>query len=109
MTIRQTQSGNLTTNHKVKIDFTSPEFSATKVVVRNCCVNDSAKIWYNIILGRYLLTILVLYLKFSNGVIKVGDGPFEMFAAPMVNLGMYEFKTLRIRKITPKEYSQMYT
>ena len=50
-----TQSGNITTKFKVKIDFTLPELIATKIVTCNCHVDDSAKVRYEIILGRYLL------------------------------------------------------
>ena len=52
----QTQVGNITNNLKVKIDFTLPEFSATKNLMSNCHVDDSAKGRYNMILGRALLT-----------------------------------------------------
>ena len=38
-----TQAGNITTNLKVKIDFTLPALSATNVVTWNCHVDDSAK------------------------------------------------------------------
>ena len=37
------QAGNITTNHKVKIYFTLPELSATKIVTWNWHVDDSAK------------------------------------------------------------------
>ena len=56
-----TQVDNITTNLKVKIDFTSPELSATKTVIMNCHVYDSAKGRYDIILGRYLLIALLFY------------------------------------------------
>ena len=36
MTQWHTQSGNVTTSLKVKIFFTLPEFSATKIVIWNC-------------------------------------------------------------------------
>ena len=42
-----TQVVNLTTNMKVKICLTLPEFSATEIVVWTCHVGDYAK-------GRYL-------------------------------------------------------
>ena len=38
----QTQAGNITTNFKVKIDFTLPVLSATYVVTRKFHVDDSA-------------------------------------------------------------------
>ena len=39
-----TQTGNITTNLKVKIDFTLPEFSATKLLTCNFHVDETAKI-----------------------------------------------------------------
>ena len=50
-----TQAGNITSNIKVKVDFTLPELSATKFVTWNCHVDDSAKGRYDMILGRDLL------------------------------------------------------
>ena len=50
-----TQAVDITTNLKVKIDFTLPGFSATKIVMWNFHVDDSTKIRYSIILGRDLL------------------------------------------------------
>ena len=50
-----------------------------------------------------MLTPLVLYLKFSDHVIKGGDGPFEGYTATTVNLGTHELIFLGTGKITPKE------
>ena len=60
-----TQTGNINTNLKVKIYFTLPEPRVTKIVMWDCHVNDSTKGRYNIILGRDLLAVLLLNLKFS--------------------------------------------
>ena len=60
---------NITTNLKVGIYFTLPELIATKIVTWNCHVGDSAKGRYDIILGRYILTALVLNLKLSEQII----------------------------------------
>ena len=38
-----TQAGNITTNLKVKVDFTIPALSATNVVTWNFHVDDSTK------------------------------------------------------------------
>ena len=51
-----TQAGNVTTNLKVKVDFTLPALSATNVVTWKCHVDEFAESRYNIILGQYLLT-----------------------------------------------------
>ena len=50
-----TQSGNITTNLKVKMDVTLTELSATKSLKQNCHVDDSANDRYGTILGRDLL------------------------------------------------------
>ena len=67
-------------------------------------VDDSAKIMYNIILGRYPLTVLVLNLKFSRNIIKVSDEPFEGSTEPMIYLCTYAFKYLNTGKISLEEY-----
>ena len=69
------KAGNITTNLSVKMNFNLPELSATKMVMWNCHVAESAKGRYDIILGRYLLTGLGLNLKFSEHVIEEYDGP----------------------------------
>ena len=58
-----THAGNITTNLKVKIYFTLPEFSMKKVVMWKCHVHDSAKGKYNMILGRDILTSLLVNNK----------------------------------------------
>ena len=57
---------NITTNLKVKIDFILPELSATKIVTWNFHVDDSVKGRYYMILGKDLLTQLLLNVKFSE-------------------------------------------
>ena len=47
-----TQAGNITTNLKVKVDFTLSILSATNVVTWNCHVDDSNNGRYDMILGR---------------------------------------------------------
>ena len=51
-----TQTGNITTNLKVKVDFTLPALSKTNFVTWNFHTDDCAKGRYDIILGRYILT-----------------------------------------------------
>ena len=46
--------GNITTNLKVKIDFTLPEFSPTKISTWNFHLDEYDKGKYNMILVRYL-------------------------------------------------------
>ena len=87
-----TQGGSITTNLKVKIDFNLPELSMTKFVTWNFHVGDSSKVIYDIILGRNILTTLVLNLKLSDHVIEADGGTFKGFMAPMVDLGKYASK-----------------
>ena len=65
-----TQADNNTTTLKVKIYFTLPEFSATKIVTWDCHVDNFDKGRYKILLGQDILTALGLNLKFSEHVIK---------------------------------------
>ena len=50
------------------------------------------------ILGSYLLTVLVLYLKFPENIIIGGYRPFKGCTEPMVDLCIY------IGAIIPEEY-----
>ena len=60
-----TQAGNITTNLKVKLDFTLPILSVTNVVTWECNVDDSDKGRYNLILVQDMLTELELNIKSS--------------------------------------------
>ena len=51
----KTQTGNITTNHKVKVYFTLPALSATNVMAWIFHVDESAKGIYDMILGKDLL------------------------------------------------------
>ena len=95
-----TQAGNITTNLKVKTFFNLPELSATKIVVCNFHVDDSAKNIYDMILGRSILIELILTLKLSDNVIQEDSGPSKGSTSPTVDLGMYEFKHLYTVKLT---------
>ena len=53
-----TQAGNITTNHKLKVDFTLPALSATNVGSQKCHVDDSAKGRYDTIFRKDLPTEL---------------------------------------------------
>ena len=98
-----TQAGNITTNSKVKVDFTLTALSAMNVVTWKCHVNDSAKGRYNMILGRDILTELGLNLKLSEHAIKADDGTFKGYTTPMIDLVICVFKYLNTGKRTPKE------
>ena len=66
-------------------------------------MDESAKIRYDTILVRDLLTELILNLKFSEHVIGEYDGPLKGSSSFMVDLCTYEFKYLNTGEITPKE------
>ena len=51
-----TQAVKITTNLKVKVDFTLPALSAMNVVTYKCHVDDSAKGRYYMILGIDIFT-----------------------------------------------------
>ena len=53
-----TQAVDITTNIKVKVDFTLPALSATNAVTWNCHVDDSAKGRYDMVLLQDLQTEL---------------------------------------------------
>ena len=77
------------TSKKVNVEFCSPEFSATKIVMRTCHVDDSAKGRYNMILGRNLLTTLGLDIKFSDRVIVGVERLYEGCSVSMVDVSNY--------------------
>ena len=88
------QAVNLTTNMKVKIYFTSPAFIATKTVTWEYHMGGLDKGILNMVLGRYLLTELLLNIKIYKHVIKSGDGPLKGSIAPMLDLGTPKFTVL---------------
>ena len=97
-----TQADNITTNLIIKIDFTSPELNATKIMTWNCHVDESAKRIYDMVLGRDIFKALVIYLKLSEHFIEEDDENFKASTTPMVDLGTYEFKYLNMGGITPE-------
>ena len=63
------QAGNITTYMKVNIYITLPDLSAKKIVMWNYHVDNSAKVGYDIILGRDISLSLGLNPKWSEHVI----------------------------------------
>ena len=98
-----TQAGSITTNIKVKIYFTLPEISATKIATWYFHVDDSDKSRYDTIVGRYQLIALVLNLKFSEHVIEENDGFFKGLTVALIDPRTCEFKILNTGNITPEE------
>ena len=56
-----------------------------------------------LILGRDLLTALGLDLNFSENVIIGGEGPYEVFSSPMVDVRNYNFKSIKDTTVKPEE------
>ena len=81
----KTQEGNIKNNQKVKLYFALSQFSTINIVVLNHHVYKSAKIRYNVILGKYILLSLLLYLKY-NKIIEVSGRPFKSCTATMVEV-----------------------
>ena len=55
------------------------------------------------ILGRYLLVVLGLDLKFSENVTHGGEGPYEGCSAPMVDVNNYNFNITTAKTVIPEE------
>ena len=53
------------------------------------------------ILGRYLLAALGLYIKFSKNVIHGRERPYKGCSAPMVDVNNYDFNTLKAKTVKP--------
>ena len=85
----QTKACIITTNLNVKINFTLPELRATKTMMWNFHVDDSAKGIYNMILCRDLLTSLGLNLKLSDHFIEADNETLKGSTAPIVDMVTY--------------------
>ena len=59
---------------------------------------------YGIILGRDLLTAMVLDLKFYDKFIIGDDIPYEGCSVPMVDASNYKFKSVTDKTVKPEEY-----
>ena len=62
----EAQAGKFTTSNKVNIDLCLPEFIATKIVSWKCDMDNTTNSRYDMILGRYLITTLIMDLEFSE-------------------------------------------
>ena len=96
-----TQEGSITTNLKVKIDFTLPESIVIEIMTWGFNAGDSAKGLYDMLLVIDLFTALGLSLTLSDNIIEAYYGHLKGSTAPMVDLGTYEFKDLKTGKFTP--------
>ena len=78
-----------------------PAFSATKIVTWKCHVNESTNGRYDMVLGKDLLTTLVLDVKFSDNV-KIGsEVTYEGCSAPMVDVTNYNFTFITDKTVKP--------
>ena len=68
----ENEAGNFETSKKVNIDSCLLEFSATKIVTWKWHVDVSTNGRYDMILGRDLLTAIVLDIKISGNIILGG-------------------------------------
>ena len=68
-------------------------------------MDDSAKVRYDMILGRDLRTSLVLDLIFSNRIISGGKGPYEGCLASIVDVRKYDYAPLTHKNLNRKNPS----
>ena len=67
------------------------------------CHNDEYNTGrYDIILGRDLLTVLGLDLKFSENVIIVREVPYKGCSSPIVDVSNYDFKSIINKTVKPE-------
>ena len=83
------QDLNINTDIKVEVWFTLPALSAKNAVTWRYYVDESAKILYGMILGRYLLKQLVLNLKLSDHIIEAYYGSFKGYTTSMIDLSAF--------------------
>ena len=73
----QTQAINFTTKNIFNVEFYLQYFIAIKIMTWKFHVYDSTKSRYGIIIGRDLLPVIGLYIKFSDRAILCGIVPYE--------------------------------
>ena len=64
-------------------------------------VDESAEGRHYIVLGRDLLTTLIIDINISKNVIIGGAGPYEVLSAPMAAISNYGFKSLTYKTGKP--------
>ena len=89
---------------RVTIYFTLLEIRATKIMTWDCHVDNSVKGSYDVILGKDILTALVLNLKFSEHLLESNGGTLKGAISLIVYLDAYEFKDLNTGKLHPKNH-----
>ena len=86
----------------MNVAFCLQECSSTKIVTWKFNVDKSIQGRYNMILCRYLLTTLGMYLKFSDNVIIGGEEPYEGCLPPIVDVSNYYFTYLMDKIVKPE-------
>ena len=66
-------------------------------------MDESTTSRYDIILGRDLLTALVLDNKFSDNIIIGIEVPYKGFLSPMVDVSNDDFKYITDKTVKPEE------
>ena len=92
-----TQAGNFTTISMVNVEFSLLVLSTTTFLTWKCHIGASTAGSYDMIIGRDLHTKLGIYLKFSTNTIECGEGPYQWYTTPMVNLDDYDFEIINIK------------
>ena len=82
------------------VDFWILESNATKRMTWKFHIDESTNGRYNMILGRYLITTLVLDLKFFDNFIIGREG----CSSTMVDVSNYGFKSIIDKTVKPEEY-----
>jgi transposase InsO family protein len=110
-TVWTTPGGEMTTNRKVKSQFTIPELHDDRLIEWNMHVTDDLGA-YDIIIGRDILNFLGIDIKFSNGTCE-WDGrvlPFKHYKATvhdsyhLEDPEAVEQETDRLKKILDAKY-----
>ena len=99
--MRENQARKFTTSKKVNIDLCLPDFNATKIITWKLHVKESTNSIYNITLSKDLLIALELDINFSEDVIIGGEGLYEGWSSPMVDVRNYDFKSITDKTVKP--------
>ena len=97
------QARKFTTSKKANVYFFLPKFSVTKIVTWKCHVGNSANGRYDMILGRDLLTAMVLDIKFSENFIIGREGIYKGCSEPMVDVSNYYFNIITAKAVKSEE------
>ena len=63
-----------------------------KIMMWKCHVDDSTKGSYDMIVGRYILTTMVIYLNCFTNNMQCVTGTYKGCTTPMIKSNEYEFE-----------------